>query len=127
MLKKIKKHEQLLIDGCHSETSAKNLADYLKTLKKPIYGIWGMTKNKDSNKFIKKFKGIFKKIITVPIENETATVSNSLLFKIAKNNSFKTEMSNNLDEAFKKITSEEKKVICIFGSLYLCGNVLSKN
>ena len=127
LLKKIKKHEQLLIDGCHSETSAKNLADYLKTLKKPIYGIWGMTKNKDSNKFIKKFKGIFKKIITVPIENETATVSNSLLFKIAKNNSFKTEMSNNLDEAFKKITSEEKKVICIFGSLYLCGNVLSKN
>ena len=127
LLKKIKKHEQLLIDGCHSETSAKNLADYLKTLKKPIYGIWGMTKNKDSNKFIKKFKGIFKKIITVPIENETATVSNSLLFKIAKNNNFKTEMSNNLDEAFKKITSEEKKVICIFGSLYLCGNVLSKN
>ena len=127
LLKKIKKHEQLLIDGCHSETSAKNLADYLKTLKKPIYGIWGMTKNKDSNKFIKKFKGIFKKIITVPIENETVAVSNSLLFKIAKNNNFKTEMSNNLDEAFKKITSEEKKVICIFGSLYLCGNVLSKN
>jgi len=46
LIKKIYKNEKLLIDGCHSETSAKNLANYLKTLKIPIYGIWAMTKNK---------------------------------------------------------------------------------
>ena len=39
LIKKIKKNEEILIDGCHSETSAKNLADYLKSIKKPIYGI----------------------------------------------------------------------------------------
>ena len=43
-----------------------------------------MTKNKDPDKFIKQFKGIFKKIITIPIENESASLSNKLLFKIAK-------------------------------------------
>ena len=39
LVKKITKNEKLLIDGCHSEISAKNLANYLKTIKAPIYGI----------------------------------------------------------------------------------------
>jgi len=82
--KKIFKNEKILIDGCHSEASGKNLADYLRTLKIPIYGIWAMTKNKDPQRFIKQFRGIFKKIVTIPIENESASLSNKLLFKIAK-------------------------------------------
>ena len=127
LVKKIHKNEKLLIDGCHSETSAKNLANYLKTLKLPIYGIWAMTKNKDPNKFIKKFRGIFKKIITIPIENESAALSNKLLFQIAKNNNYSSETSKSFEEALKKITSKEKKIICVFGSLYLCGNILNKN
>ena len=127
LIKKIQKKEKLLIDGCHSEISAKNLSNYLKTLKKPIYGIWGMTKNKDPKKFIKQFKGVFKKIVTVPIENESSSVSNTFLYKIANNYGYKTEISKNLDQALKIITSKEKKTICIFGSLYLCGNVLNKN
>ena len=53
--------EKLLIDGCHSVSSAKNLYDYLKTLKEPVYGIWGMQKNKLPVYFIKSFKNIFKK------------------------------------------------------------------
>ena len=56
------KKEELLIDGCHSKKSAENLYNYLKTLKKPIYGIWGMQKNKVPEEFIKSFKKIFKKI-----------------------------------------------------------------
>ena len=127
LIKRLHKNEKLLIDGCHSETSAKNLADYLKTLKFPIYGLWAMTKNKDPSKFIKKFKGIFKKIIVIPIENESAALSNQLLFKIAKNNNFSSETSKSFESALKKITSNEKKIICVFGSLYLCGNILNKN
>jgi len=127
LIKKLHKNEKLLIDGCHSETSAKNLASYLKTLKIPVYGIWSMTKNKDPDNFIKQFKGIFKKIITVPIENETASLSNSSLFKIAKKNNFYVDKCNNFEMALKKIKSSEKKIICIFGSLYLCGKFLSKN
>ncbi len=127
LIKKIFKNEKLLIDGCHSETSAKNLADYLKTLKIPIYGIWAMTKNKDPDKFIKQFKGIFRKIITVPIENESAALSNKLLLKIAKKNNYNSEASKNFEEALKKITSKERKIICCFGSLYSAGNILNKN
>jgi len=127
LTKKIKKEETILIDGCHSEISAQNLADYLKTLKVPLYGIWSMTKNKDPNKFISKFKGLFEKVVVVPIENEPASLSNKVLFKIAKRNNFKTELAENFELAIKKISSKQKKIICIFGSLYLCGNVLNKN
>ena len=127
LIKKIKPNEKILIDGCHSETSAINLANYLKTIKIPIYGIWSMTKNKDPDNFIKNFRGLFKKIYTVPIENESASLSNKFLFKIAKKNKFKTELSSNFQAAIKKISSKHKKIICIFGSLYLCGNVLNKN
>ena len=127
LTKKIYKNEKLLIDGCHSETSAKNLANYLKTLKVPIYGIWAMTKNKDPNRFIKQFKGIFKKIITIPIENESAALSNKLLLKIAKKNNYNSETSKSFEDALKKINSKERKIICVFGSLYLCGNILNKN
>jgi dihydrofolate synthase/folylpolyglutamate synthase len=127
LIRKIKKNEKLIIDGCHSETSANNLANYLRTLSLPIYGIWGMTKNKDPDTFIKQFKGVFKKIVTVPIENENASLSNKLLFKIAKKNNYITETSANFEQALKIISSQEKKIICIFGSLYLCGNFLNKN
>ena len=127
LIKKLTKNEKILIDGCHSETSAKNLADYLKTLKEPIYGIWGMTKNKDPDKFIKQFKGIFKKIITIPIEKDSTALSNKLLLRNAKQNNFNAELANNIEDAIKKITSKERKIICFFGSLYLCGNVLNKN
>ncbi|MDC0628170.1 hypothetical protein OAP04_01175 [Pelagibacteraceae bacterium] len=127
LIKALHKNEKLLIDGCHSETSAKNLFNYLKTLKIPIFGIWGMTKNKNPKTFIKQFNGIFQKIITIPIENEPYSLSNKLLFKIAKENNYSAETSKNLKDALNKISSNKRKIICVFGSLYLCGEVLNKN
>ena len=83
-----------MIDGCHSATAdAKNLSAYLKTIKKPKYGIWAMSKNKEPDLFIKQLKGIFEKIITMPIENESSSLSNKLLFKIAKKNNYISETS----------------------------------
>lgn len=127
LINRINKNEKFLIDGCHSEVSAKNLANYLNTTNLPIYGIWGMTRNKNPDKFLKQFNGIFKKIITIPIENETAALSNDFLLNIAKKNNYISEKAKNIYEAIKKISSKEKKIICVFGSLYLCGNVLNRN
>ena len=127
LFKTLFRNEKILIDGCSSETSAKNLANYLKKIDLPKYGVWGMIKNKNPNLFIKQFKGVFKKIITLPIENENATLSKNALLKIAKKNNFLSESANNLAESLKKISSNEKKIICVLGSLYLCGNFLNKN
>ena len=119
-------NEKLLIDGCHSMASAKNLYNYLKTLKEPIYGIWGMQKNKLPNQFIKIFNNIFIKLITVKIPNEPNALKADELRKIGKKY-VSTRSANNVHNALKQISSKENKTIVIFGSLYLVGEVLGKN
>jgi len=124
---RLHKNEIIMIDGAHATADAQNLAAYLKNIKIPKYGIWAMTKNKEPDLFIKKLKGVFKKIVIMPIENETNSVSVNKLYKIAVKNRLKAEKSNNFTEALKKISSKEKKLIVCFGSLYNCGNILNKN
>ena len=123
----LNKNETIMIDGAHAIADAKNLAAYLKNINIPKYGIWAMTKNKEPDLFIKQLKGVFKKVITMPIENELNSVSANKLYMIAIKNKIKVEKSNNFMEALKKIRSKEKKLIVCFGSLYNCGNILSKN
>ena len=125
--KKLHKNEIIMIDGAHAIADAKNLAAYLKGIKIPKYGIWAMTKNKEPDLFIKQLKGVFKKIVTMPIENEFNSVSANKLYKIATKNKFKSEKSDSFTEALYKISSSEKKLIVCFGSLYNCGNILNKN
>ena len=124
--KLLKSNEKLLIDGCHSITSAKNLLNYLKTLKEPIYGIWGMQKNKLPDQFIKSFGKIFKKLFTITIPNEPNALKAGELKKIGKRYT-STSTTNNIQTALKQISSNRNKTIVIFGSLYLVGEVLSKN
>ena len=86
-----------------------------------------MMKNKEPDLFIKQFKGIFKKIITIPIDNEKNCMSAKDLKFIAEKNYFDVLVANNLDEAIKKISSHDKKLIVCLGSLYNVGNILNKN
>ena len=121
------KNIKLLVDGCHSDGSTKNLAKFLKEFKIPIYSIWGSLKNKNPNKLIKNFKGIFRKVITIKIPNEHNAMNSIDLSKIAKKNGFRTEEAKNIKDALKKISTKEKSLIVIFGSLYLVGHTLSLN
>jgi dihydrofolate synthase/folylpolyglutamate synthase len=121
------KNEKIMLDGAHAEADAKNLANYLRNIKEPKYAIWAMMKNKEPDLFIKQFKGIFKKIITMPIENENNSMNAKDLKSIAKKNHFNTETANNFNEGLKKISSPNKKLIICLGSLYNIGNILNKN
>ena len=125
--KKLKKNEKIMLDGAHAKTDAKNLVNYLKSIMVTKYGIWAMMKNKEPDIFIKQFKDTFKKIITVPIENEQGSMSAKELSFIALKNKFNVEKANTFNEALKKISSKEKKLIVCFGSLYNVGNILNKN
>ena len=124
---KLYKNEQIMLDGAHAETDAKNLAKYLRNIKIPKYAVWAMMKNKEPDLFIKQFKGVFKKIITIPIDNEKNCMSALDLQAIARKNKFNVDKANNFNEAIKKITSSEKKLIICVGSLYNVGNILNKN
>ena len=121
------KNEKLLVDGCHSMSSGTNLYSYLKTLKGPIYGIWGMQKNKMPDKFIKLFNNIFKKIFTIKIPNEPNACNAGELKKISEKFNNNTEVALNIKNAIKKISSKKNKTIVVFGSLYLVGDTLKRN
>ncbi|MDC0525222.1 hypothetical protein OAN82_03650, partial [Pelagibacteraceae bacterium] len=123
----LKKNEKIMLDGAHAETDAKNLANYLKSIKLSKYGIWAMMKNKEPDLFIKQLKGSFKKIVTIPIENEQSSMKSIELYKIALKNKFNVKYENTFEEALKSISSDEKKIIVCFGSLYNVGNILKKN
>ena len=86
-----------------------------------------MMKNKEPDLFIKQFKGVFQKIITIPIESEKNSMSANYLKVIAKKNAFNVDKANNFNEAIRKITSTDKKLISCMGSLYNVGNILNKN
>ena len=86
-----------------------------------------MQKNKMPEKFIKRFKNIFKKIVTLTIPNEPNALNANELKKICLKNKYKTESSTDIVQAIKKCSNFEKKTIVILGSNYLIGHVLSKN
>ena len=86
-----------------------------------------MQKNKFPKDFLKNFKGIFKKIVTVKIPNEKNACSAEELKSIAEKQKYNVEKAINYKEAIKKLTSSKSKVICFFGSLYFIGSVLKEN
>ena len=121
------KKNSILVDGCHSDTSSQNLANYLRKFNLPVYGIWGSLRNKNPGKLIKNFDGIFKKVVTMKIPDEPSAMNSTELQVIAKKNGFYSIESKNIRDALKKIPQKEKNIVVVFGSLYLAGHVLSKN
>ena len=111
------KNEMIMIDGAHAPADSLNLYKYLKTIKLPIYGVWAMSKNKEPDLFIKNLKGVFKKIVTIPIKNESS-VSAIALNKIANNNKIKSETAKDFKDALKKISSSEKKTHYVLRVLF---------
>ena len=125
--KKLFKNEKIIVDGCHSPVSAKNLYNYLRKFNIPIFGIWAMTKNKDPDEFIKQFNGIFEKIFITTINNEPASLPAEVLVKTAIKNKLHYEKVKNFEEALNKVSSKKRKLIVCFGSLYGAGEILKKN
>jgi dihydrofolate synthase / folylpolyglutamate synthase len=126
LCKLVPKNNSILLDGAHSETSAKNLYHYLKTLKKPIYCILAMGKNKLPEPFIKSFKKIFKKIITIKTPNEPNALEAHELKKICKKY-VPTETATSIEGALRKLSSKDSKIILCCGSFYFSGYVLNRN
>ena len=86
-----------------------------------------MQKNKFPSDFLKNFRGIFKKVVTVKIPNEKNACSAENLKSIATKQNYSAEKASNYKEALSRITSKKPKVICFLGSLYFMGSVLKEN
>ena len=124
-LKDLCKNNQLFVDGSHNPLGAKVLNDYLQTLKCKKHIILGMMANKDHEEYISYFKNI-SSLTTIDIPNQT----NSIKGKDLKNKLNKFPNLNNeksVEDALKKISTDNDDIILITGSLYLAGEVLNLN
>ena len=124
-LKNLCKNNQLFVDGSHNPLGAKVLNDYLQTLKCKKHIILGMMANKDHEEYISYFKNI-SSLTTIDIPNQP----NSIKGKDLKNKLDKFPNLNyekSIEDALKKISTDEDDIILITGSLYLAGEVLNLN
>ncbi len=124
-LKDLCKNNQLFVDGSHNPLGAKVLNDYLQTLKCKKHIILGMMANKDHEEYISYFKNI-SSLTTIDIPNQP----NSIKGKDLKNKLNKLPNLNyekSVEDALKKISTDEDDIILITGSLYLAGEVLNLN
>ena len=86
-----------------------------------------MQKNKLPIKFLKEFKGIFKKIITVRIPNEPNSCTSEYLMSIANKQNYDVEVAKDMKQALNILSNKNKKLIVAMGSLYWIRSVLKEN
>ena len=124
-LKNLCKNNQLFVDGSHNPLGAKVLNDYLQTLKCKKHIILGMMANKDHEEYISYFKDI-SSLTTIDIPNQPNSIKGEdLKNKLNKFPNLNYEKS--VEDALKKISTENDDIILITGSLYLAGEVLNLN
>ncbi len=124
-LKNLCKNNQLFVDGSHNPLGAKVLNDYLQTLKCKKHIILGMMSNKDHEEYISYFKDI-SSLTTIDIPNQPNSIKGEdLKNKLNKFPNLNYEKS--VEDALKKISTDNDDIILITGSLYLAGEVLNLN
>jgi len=124
-LKNLCKNNQLFVDGSHNPLGAKVLNDYLQTLKCKKHIILGMMANKDHEEYISYFKNI-SSLTTIDIPNQPNSIKGEDL-KNKLNNFPNLNYEKSVEDALKKISTDEDDIILITGSLYLAGEVLNLN
>ena len=124
-LKNLCKNNQLFVDGSHNPLGAKVLNDYLQTLKCKKHIILGMMANKDHEEYMSYFKNI-SSLTTIDIPNQPNSIKGKdLKNKLNKFSNLNYEKS--VEDALKKISTDNDDIILITGSLYLAGEVLNLN
>ena len=87
--------------------------------------ILGMMKNKNVVNFIKKIEKHTDTIFLIPIENQINSFTPSQISKKLKKFNIQITRFNSLEQAIYQASKD--KPLLITGSLYLMGEILSKN
>jgi dihydrofolate synthase/folylpolyglutamate synthase len=123
---------ELWLDGGHNPAGAQAIAQLLAELEerapKPVGLVLGMVGAKDARGFLAQFRGLVRRVATVPIPTapETAYRPDELA-GIAASMGFEAESAPGVEAAIRRLqeAAEEPLRILICGSLYLAGHVLA--
>ncbi len=104
------------------------MADLEERAPKPLYLIAGMLGIKDAAGFLSPFRGLARRVVTVPIPGaHEAPYPPEALAEIARGAGLSAEAAGGIEVALKRVEAMEPgpKRILICGSLYLAGHVLA--
>ncbi len=117
------KNITIYLDGAHNEAGAYVLASWVKDyVKKPVYIIIGMTKNRNIETFCQHFQGLVIEARAVRVLSEPSSYNPETIVQKSQKCNIKCLFSCSLDSAIKELASlsiNRESVIIITGSLFL--------
>jgi dihydrofolate synthase / folylpolyglutamate synthase len=122
---------ELWLDGGHNAAGGQAIAQTLAELEerapKPVSLIVGMLGQKDAAGFLEHFRGLVRRVVTVPIPNSEAALSPDVLAGLAASVGLNTEAASGVEAAIRHLQEIEGRPlrILICGSLYLAGHILA--
>lgn len=120
---------ELWLDGAHNPHGAKALSAWL--IQHPRGGcrrylIWGMTKKRPAEDFLRHLKGMVDAVIGVTIHSEPASYSGEQLAEVARSLGCQAETASSVHEAYQsllRLPAETRWQAIIAGSLYLASDL----
>ena len=121
-------NNELYLEGGHNVDAAIAVNESLKFLpKKKLVLILGMISSKNPAKYIREFKNVAC-IYTITIPNEESAIDASELKELIREEHPNVTAIDSIENALTEIGLKyPNSRVCILGSLYLCGSILSKN
>jgi dihydrofolate synthase/folylpolyglutamate synthase len=123
---------ELWLDGAHNPAGgaaiAQTLAELDERAPKPVALIVGMMGQKDAPAFLQHFRGLVRRIATVPVPSgPEAARDPAALAGIATAAGLQAEPTRDIEDAIRRLQQREGTPlrILICGSLYLAGQVLA--
>ncbi len=124
----VKYDPPIILDGAHNPDAAKALVEALKDNinGRSVGLVVGMCGDKDAQEFLQYFSGIIEKLWIVPIDNERNMPTEMILnAATAVGVPSTTMVLPDAIQAAEQWAEAEEGVVCITGSLFLVGEVLS--
>jgi dihydrofolate synthase/folylpolyglutamate synthase len=123
---------ELWLDGGHNVAGGRAIAQTLAELEerapKPVGLVLGMMGQKDARGFVEQFRGLVRRIVTVPVPGGPESAHEpEKLAALAGWAGFNAEAAGDVETAIRRLQEREGQPlrILICGSLYLAGNVLA--
>ncbi|MBT5914285.1 bifunctional folylpolyglutamate synthase/dihydrofolate synthase [Rhodospirillaceae bacterium] len=125
---------ELWIDGGHNQNASLLIAHTIRNwkIKNPclsIHMVFGCLSNRETKALLQPFINIIDLVQTVKIPEQANSASRELVAHTAKSMGFRASPADTVAKAIKNIISLSagKRLILIYGSLYLSGSVLADN
>jgi dihydrofolate synthase/folylpolyglutamate synthase len=125
---------ELWLDGGHNQDASLVISETIRTWRKQdpsltFHLIFGSLNNRETEPLLAPFAEIIDLVQTVAIPQQESTASPTNTANIAQSLGFNATPSTSLFSAIQAIISKSsgKRIILVYGSLYLAGSVLEKN